>query len=45
MNISTETLLTIIGTKEVELIVLRQQLAELQKRIAELEKPKDATPA
>lgn len=45
MSISVEELAAIIGAKEIEIVVLRKQLADAQRRIAELEKkPESGTP-
>ena len=35
MNVSIDQLLNIIGAKEVTIILLQQQLAELEKKLAE----------
>lgn len=41
MELTTEQVLLIIGAKEVEIFVLRQQVAQLQQKCAELQlKPK-----
>jgi hypothetical protein len=41
MDIPVEKLLEIIGAKDVEIYVLQKQIAELQKLLADLEKPKE----
>ena len=38
MQINTETLLQIVGQKEVELTILRQQVAQLQEELKELKR-------
>jgi phage shock protein A len=50
MNVNIQTLLALIGGKEVDLLLvrtenedLRKKLSEAETRIAELEKPKEQT--
>lgn len=41
MTVSHEQVLQILGAKEVELVLLRQKLAELAEKVEELEKSLD----
>lgn len=43
MNVSVDELAMLLGAKDIEIHYLQKQLAALQKRIAELEKPKEET--
>jgi hypothetical protein len=40
VNVTVEQLFAIIGSKEVELILLKAELEQLKKRLAELEQAK-----
>jgi len=40
MNVSIEEVAMLLGQKDMEIYLLHKQIALLQKRIAELEKPK-----
>lgn len=44
MQVTPEELATLIGLKDIEIMVLQKQLAAANKRIAELEKP-EGTPS
>lgn len=40
-NVTLEQLLALIGAKEVDILLLKEELADARKRIAELEKPEE----
>lgn len=44
MNVSEKDVAALIGYKEMELMILRQQLAEALARVAELEKKANTQP-
>lgn len=37
MNVTTDQILALLGSKEVEIMLLKQQIAALQQRVKELE--------